>query len=387
MPDIKERLMKKAVKARFPLVSAFELLPVCNLQCKMCYVRKSMEEVRNLGGLKSAKWWLGVAKEAADCGLLYPLLTGGEPFLHPEFKEILPGMVKMGLQVSINSNGTLITREWAEFLSKNCPTRVNITLYGGSEESYEKLCGDKKAFDKVRQAVELLKEYGIPLKFNASITPENVQDLEKIISYAKEQNVPLQVATYMFPPVRRDSNMVGQNDRLTPEEAGLARVMADYLQASPDWFIAQAERYQRFIPLEEKPWELGNPGEKGMGCRAGVCSLWVDWQGNFTNCGMYGSVMSNLEGKTFKQAWEEVVEQTAKVRYAPACIACPNEPLCHPCVAMVKNECGTHEGRPEYMCRMNEAAAQKYDEFVRKHYPGRISNVVITQELVETCEI
>lgn len=388
MPDIRDRLLEKAARAHLPIMSAFELLPVCNLNCKMCYVRKSMGYVREHGGLKSAKWWLAVAKDAADCGLLYPLLTGGEPFLHPEFKEILSGMTKMGLQVSINSNGTLIDREWAEFLSKNCPTRINITLYGGSEEAYENLCGDRNAFHKVKQAVELLKEYGIPFKFNASITPENVKDLDKVVAYAKEQNAPIQVATYMFPPVRRDSSLIGQNERLSPEEAALARVTSDYLQANPDWFIAQAENYQRFVPLEEKPWTFGKPREKGMRCRAGLCSLWVDWQGNFTNCGMYGSVMTNLEGKTFKQAWDEVVEQTANVRYAPDCLSCPNEPLCHPCIAMVKNECGTHEGRPEYMCQMNAALAKYYDEFVRKYYPDRISNVVITRdETWESCEI
>lgn len=388
MKSIKDRLIEKAARERFPIMSAFELLPVCNLQCKMCYVRKSAEDVRREGGLKDAKWWLDVAREAADCGLLYPLLTGGEPFLHPGFSEILAGMLKMGLQVSINSNGTLIDREWAKFLSKNCPIRINITLYGASEEAYENLCGDGQAFHKVQRAVELLKEYRIPVKFNASITPDNVQDIEKMISYAKEQNAPIQVATYMFPPIRRDSTMVGQNARLTPDEAALARVTADYLQTNPDWFAAQAARYQHFVPLEKEPWKQGKTFEKGMRCRAGLCSLWVDWQGNFANCGMYGSVKTSLEGKTFRQAWEDVVEQTAKVRYTPDCLSCPNEPLCHPCIAMIHNECGAHVGRPKYMCEMNQNLARYYKKFVQEYYPDRNSNIGMTQnEPKDICEI
>lgn len=388
MKSIKDRLIEKAARARLPIMSAFELLPVCNLKCKMCYVRKSMEEVRDAGGLKDAKWWLSVAKDAVDCGLLYPLLTGGEPFLHPEFAEIYTGMIKMGLQVSINSNGTLIDEKWAAFLSENCPTRINITLYGASEETYKNLCGDGNAFRKMQEGVKLLKEYGIPIKFNASITPDNVHEIDKMIAYAKSQDAPIQVATYMFPPVRRDSSMVGQNARLSPDEAALARVTADYLQTNPDWFIAQAQRYQSFVPLEKRPWEMGKTGEKGIRCRAGLCSLWVDWQGNFTNCGMYGSVKTSLEGKTFKQAWDEVVEETAKVRYSPDCLACPNEPLCHPCIAMLQNECGSHSGRPEYMCQMNQSLAKYYDQFVQEHYPERKSKVVITQEqTVDSCEI
>lgn len=388
MQGLKDRLIEKAAKARMPIMSAFELLPTCNLKCKMCYVRKSMEDVRREGGLKDAKWWLNVAKEAVECGLLYPLLTGGEPFLHPEFAEILTGMLQMGLQVSINSNGTLIDREWAEFLSKNCPTRINITLYGASKETYHNLCGDGNAFARVQNAVALLKEYGIPLKLNASITPDNVHEIDKMISYAKEQNVPIQVATYMFPPVRRDSSMIGQNTRLSPDEAALARVTADYLQTNPEWFIAQAKRYESFVPLEQHPWELGKAGEKGMRCRAGLCSLWVDWQGNFTNCGMYGSVKTSLEGKTFKQAWDEVVTQTAEVRYSPDCLSCPNEPMCHPCIAMIKNECGSHSGRPEYMCQMNQALAKYYHKFGQEHYPDQNSNFVIAQDQrVDSCEI
>lgn len=374
MKSIKDRLIEKAAREHRPVMSAFELLPVCNLKCKMCYVRKSAEDVRREGGLKDAQWWLNVAKDATDCGLLYPLLTGGEPLLHPEFKEIFIGMQQMGLQVSINSNGTLIDREWAKFFSEHCPTRINITLYGASEETYANLCGDGKAFERVQKAVEYLKEYGIPIKFNASITPDNVHELEKMISYAKAQNSPIQVATYMFPPVRRDSSMIGKNERLTPDEAGLAKVKADYLQTNPIWFASQAARYQKFVSLDQEPWKQGESFEKGMRCRAGLCSLWVDWKGNFTNCGMYGSVKTTLDGKTFKQAWDDVVEQTENVRYAPDCLSCPNEPLCHPCIAMIQNECGAHTGRPEYMCEMNQSAAKYYQEFVQEYYPDKNKN-------------
>lgn len=368
-------------------MSAFELLPVCNLKCKMCYVRKSMAEVRQAGGLKDGDWWLDVARSGAECGLLYPLLTGGEPFLHPDFGKILTGMQDMGLQVSINSNATLIDRDLARFLGDHRPTRVNITLYGASEASYEELCGDGDAYRRVVQAVELLKEYNVPMKFNTSVTPQNVKDLPAVVAYAKEQQIPIQVATYMFPPLRRDENMVGQNDRLSPEDAALARVTADYLQGDPEWFLAQADRYRRFVPLEQKPWEQGKPYEKGMRCRAGLCSLWVDWQGNFTNCGMYNSVVTNLEGKTFREAWDEVVKATAEVRYSPDCLGCPNENLCHPCIAMIYNECGAHSGRPEYMCRMHQAMANYYKQFAEEHYPDRKVRLIIVQDPMDTCEL
>lgn len=70
---IQDRLWEKAVKHRFPLTAAFELLPNCNLQCKMCYVRKSMAEVNEMGGLLTTDEWLSYARQARDLGMLYPL--------------------------------------------------------------------------------------------------------------------------------------------------------------------------------------------------------------------------------------------------------------------------------------------------------------------------
>ena len=88
MGAIQDRLWEKAVKHRFPLTAAFELLPNCNLQCKMCYVRKSMAEVNEMGGLLTTDEWLSYARQARDLGMLYPLLTGGEPFLRDDLQEL-----------------------------------------------------------------------------------------------------------------------------------------------------------------------------------------------------------------------------------------------------------------------------------------------------------
>lgn len=353
---------------RIPLTGAFELLPVCNLRCRMCYVRKSMAEVNALGGLLPAEQWLDWARQARDGGMLYPLLTGGEPFVRRDFQEIMGKMLELGLQVSINSNGTLIDESMARWLGRHCPVRINITLYGASEGSYQNLCGDGDAYNRVRRAVEWLKRYGVPVKFNTSITPENVDDLEGIIAYAKSVDSPIQVATYMFPPVRRDAGMVGRNDRLSPEEAALARVKADWLQNEPGWFLGQAARYRRFVPLTDDMLEKLAAGKsREMSCRAGRCSFWIDWQGNIANCGMYSSVKHSLLGRDFGEAWRQVVEETGRVRYSPVCTNCPNYHLCHACIAMVYNECGDSNGRPEYLCRMHAAAARYYQIYAERY--------------------
>lgn len=360
---ITKKLWEKAGKLHIPLTGAFELLPVCNLQCKMCYVRKSMAEVNEMGGLLPAGWWLELVRQAKVEGLLYPLLTGGEPFLRQDIQEILGKILEMGMQVSINSNATLIDEGMAKWLGRHVPTRINITLYGASEDSYQKLCSNGDAYRKVCNAVNWLKQYHVPIKFNTSITPQNVHELEAIVAYAKEMESPIQVSTYMFPPIRRDDSMIGKNNRLTPEEAGLARVRADFFQNEPEWFRGQAARFSRFVPLKDIVMRENHRDVMRMGCRAGNSSFWIDWQGNIMNCGMYGSVRIPLSGIEFKAAWKEMVQETSLIRYSPECAGCPNVRLCHPCIAMISNESGDIDGKPEYMCRMNQAAAKYYQEY------------------------
>ena len=371
---ISRRLWTQAGNERIPLTGAFELLPVCNFACKMCYVRKSRAEVEKVGGLMDGKRWLEIAEDAAKCGLLFPLLTGGEPFLYEDFQEVFTGMQNLGMQISINSNASLIDQKMAKWLSGHTPTRINITLYGASEETYQKLCGNGEAFLKVKNAVKWLKHYGIPVKFNASITPQNVQDLEQMIFFAKECKIPIQVATYMFPPIRKDAAMVGQNERLSPEEAALARVKTDFLTGEKEWFLRQTERFGKFRKGEERFQRKEEDQQKDrwreevltMCCRAGHCSFWVDWQGNLINCGMYASAKTSLKDCTFEEAWKKLVMQTEKVSCKPKCIQCANKEICHPCIAMIAAECGKEENAPEYLCRMHAAEAEFYREYAEK---------------------
>ena len=168
MAQIAKRLWDKAGKKKIPLTGSFELLPTCNFTCKMCYVRKTQKEVNESGGLLPADYWLQIADDAMELGFLFPLLTGGEPLLREDFQEIMSGMLDRGLQISINSNGSLVDESMAKWLGHHKPVRMNITLYGAGEDSYQQLCGNGEAYGKVCRGVELLKQYQVPVKFNAS---------------------------------------------------------------------------------------------------------------------------------------------------------------------------------------------------------------------------
>ena len=161
---ITDRLLYQAGMARIPISGTFELTPMCNFSCKMCYVRKNQKEVDSSGGLKSIAQWLNWAEAAKEKGMLYLLITGGEPLVYPGFWELYEKLTQMGFVISINSNGSMITEEVAARFAEMPPKKFNITLYGASNKSYETLCGVKDGFERVMNAAGYLKKYKIKFK-------------------------------------------------------------------------------------------------------------------------------------------------------------------------------------------------------------------------------
>ena len=351
-PATTEYLYQKASAAGIALSGTFELTPVCNMDCKMCYVRLSHQDQQAIAPLADAKKWLKLAQEAKDAGMLYLLLTGGEPFLHPQFRQILEGLHKMGFVLTLNSNGTLIDENIIAWL-KNCPpVRINISLYGASNETYAQLCGNPQGFTQVTNAIRLLKNAGISVKLNCSLTPQNAKDLPAMVDFAKENNLLLQVATYMFPPIRKDGTLVGKNARFTPEEAAYYMAYADYLTRGAERFLADEAR----IPALSDPDEQCDSIGDGVRCRAGKCSFWITWQGDMTPCGMFPTDGSpNVFRSPFSTCWEKIKQYVSQIRLPAQCSACSAKNSCRACAAMVVTESGRFDQVPQYRCDMTHA--------------------------------
>lgn len=353
---ISKRMFAKASDMKIPLSGTFELSPVCNFSCKMCYVRKSKKEVaEHQRPMLDVKHWLQIARDARDAGLVFLLLTGGEPFLWPGFWEFYEELVKMGLLISINTNGSLIDDEVIERLKMHPPKRINITLYGASDESYEALCGVTGVFKKVDNAIKKLKAEGIEVKLNSSLTPSNQNDMEAIISYAKENELILEMASYMFPPIRRDREKIGENHRFTSEEYAKYRLSSYHLIHGKEKYEELLERIRkRAVPPLGLDESCKDPLDGKVRCRAGKAAFWITWDGYMTPCGMMPEPRIDLYKTDFIDAWKEIVKMTEKISASGTCESCLNRQLCHTCPAIALSETGTTEGIPIYLCKMVE---------------------------------
>ena len=366
-PHLSRYLHSKGAKLGLPIGGNFELTARCNFDCPMCYVHLKQEDIEAQGRELTAKQWIDIARQARDAGMVFALLTGGEPFVRKDFFEIYRAMKEMGLMISINSNGSMLSGPILEKLLEDPPFRVNVSLYGGSNETYCGMCG-QPAFDRVVENIAALKAGGVDVRLNVSITPYNREDLGAICRKAEELGVHVKVASYMYPSIRVNGGKYGYGDRLDPDGAGAAAVEWDQMRFTPEEFARRACAMHEYTLVEES--ECAADLDEGVRCRAGSTSFWMTWDGRMLPCGMMPYPTAYPMEVGFREAWEQIRAETKKLRMPAKCGSCPKRGACAVCAAVCVTETGKFDGVPEYMCAMTDATIRRtwaaYEE--RKHH-------------------
>ena len=348
--QLEQLITAKADRQKVPIGGSIELLPLCNMNCKMCYIRMSRAEMEQQGRLRRVDEWLEIARQAREAGTLFLLLTGGEPFLYPGFKTLYEALSDMGFVITINTNGTMIDADWADFLAQKPCRRLNITLYGTDNETYDRLCGNPQGFDQVKRAAELLKAREVPFRFNCSVTPQNAALLPELFGIAKRFDAALSAASYMFPSMRKGGDGPVYGDRLSPEEAAAA-MLACYRLEHPeaDYSLAKKQTLSRL----QQPPRLQQCSE-GFPCHAGHSGFWINWKAEMTPCAMFDRPAFSLDHYSFADAWKQIVAECGRIRLCGDCLQCEHQSLCGVCPAYNYCETGRIDGKPDYVCRMVE---------------------------------
>ena len=367
---ISRYLTVKANKSGFPLHGTFELTSRCNFDCKMCYVHGLENNERLKQEELSVDQWITIAREAKECGTLFLLLTGGEAMLREDFVEIYSKLSTMGFRIVVNSNGSMLTDEILKYFRKHPPARVNISLYGVSEETYIKLCGIA-AKSRVTENIRKLKQIGISVRTIMTATPYNYEDKEEIYEFSKKEDTFFEVGTYMFPPIRQGGEYCGKNvGRLSAEEAGWNRIRWERLRCSEDEFYQRACRKLKECEKirESSEGRIIREGGK-IWCQAGRSAYWITWDGKMRPCGLMTYPEVNILEEGFETAWRQIHTMTKEIRLPKECSNCENKKICRVCAAMCQAETGRFDKRPEYVCKMAEEMKKRYLEEVLADKP------------------
>lgn len=367
--QIRKKLNDKAAIQKIPLNGIFELTPLCNMDCEMCFIRMSKEEMEKTARFRTAEEWIDLGRQCVDAGMLFLLITGGEPFLREDFREIYTALSQMGIMIAINTNGTLIDEDTVAWLKKNPPMRINITMYGSSNQTYAEICGNPLGYDKVTRAIDMLINAGIQVRINVSFTPKNVCDMEGIYAFAKDRNIQVKPTIYMFPPLRKsvDSKCENRIDdiRFSSKEAGTVLFQTREQQMGKENFhIFLKMQNQGVFDFADKE-ECNGKCENEIGCYAGQCFFWITWDGRMLPCGMMNEPVSYPFRDNFLESWNQICRKTEEMHMPEACVKCKNRKSCAVCMAVVKAE-QSGSGKPEYLCEMTQQYQKLCEEILGK---------------------
>lgn len=327
--DFQREVRLQARELGIPAFGTFELTPLCNFDCKMCYVHLTPERMHELGRLRTAGEWLDMARQARDAGMVGVTLTGGEVLTRPDFEEIYAGIVEMGLFVSVLSNGSLVDEHVVDLFRRIPPAYLRFTLYGASNETYERLCGAPDGFDRVMRGLSLLRDAGVDFTLAMTETKLNVGDLDRVSHIAEELETSLTVGFTLVPAVRgassaarelQVSNPVIPDDEACPE-------------GKPAVFPSRAE------------------GGPFAACGSYRSSFWLDWDGRMNVCSFMskGSVRPFDVG--FERAWERLLARLSCIKNPRECEGCSFERSCHICPGFMEAETGSPESVAPHLCQ------------------------------------
>ena len=207
--ELSHYLDAKAREKGVPLSGQFELTPLCNLDCKMCYVHLTPEQMGGQSPLPAAVW-KALIRQAWDAGMLTATLTGGECLAYPGCEELYLYLHSLGCEVNLLTNGTLLDAERIRFLQAHMPARLRITLYGWNDDVYERVTG-QRVFGAVAGNIRRAVEAGLPV--SVSLTPNRFlgDDAPETLRTAYSLCRSVDVNACIYPP-RAETGRSGQQD-------------------------------------------------------------------------------------------------------------------------------------------------------------------------------
>ena len=317
----------------------------------MCYVHGECEKTKEL----STEQWLSLAEDVKNTGTLFILLTGGEPLLREDFSLLYTELKKMGFMVSINTNGSLL-HKYFDLFEKYPPSRVNVSLYGADDETYEKLC-KVKMFVQVIENVKGLIKMGISVKLNTVFTDKNNHQYKEIIDIAENLGIQLSTTAYAYPQVRLNNTFAENAGRMTALEAAKCTVNCEKYRFRNKEFTERA-----MAILEETQDEKCDR----VSCRAGRAAYWITSEGYMQACGMMPKIRVNVFEEGFDKAWRQVVSEVKEIRLPKKCVSCKYSKICNACAAMCYAETGCFDKIPDYVCQLSKGVYELTEKELKK---------------------
>jgi radical SAM protein with 4Fe4S-binding SPASM domain len=299
-----------------------------------------------------------VIDQAVSMGAIWCLITGGEPLLREDFSSVYLHMKKKGLLVSVFTNATLITEEHARLFQKYPPRELEVSVYGVSQETYERVTRRSGSFAAFMRGLALLLESGIKVRLKAMALRSNLREMPEIARFCRERTK----GYFRLDPflhLRYDGNNKRNEDirseRLTPEEIAA-------LEASdPERLEALQKSCGRLIASDSSSHDCNHL----FHCGAGNDNFNVSYDGLLRLCASlwHPDCVFDLRRGSLEEAWQNFIPQVQEMRsnrreFLDKCRGCSIVNLCMWCPANAHLETGAMDTPVDYFCRVAHARNQ-----------------------------
>ncbi len=355
--ELSARIHARGTKERLPLAGVMELTHRCPLTCQHCYNNLPAGDRNALARELTLPEYDRILGELADAGCLWMLFTGGEIFARPDFMDIYAAAKRRGIIVTLFTNGTMITPEIADQLRAMPPFIVEITLYGATRETYERLTRIPGSYDRCIRGIELLRERKIPLKLKTAVTSINHHEVYAMKSWAHDRGLDFKFDALMNP--RTDCSQSPLEVRLRPEDV-VALDMHD-----PARVTELARFTQAYMNRDKTP----KGPAKLYQCGGGATSFAIDPYGRLSICILSQVDMFDLRTGSFKEGWDGFLHKVrAKTVTRPTkCNDCDLKAICGMCPANGELENRDAEAPVDWLCQLAHLRARSFGLEVPAH--------------------
>lgn len=330
---------------RYPLSGTFELTERCNLSCVHCYINQPAGSQAARARELTTAQATDLMDQMADAGCLFLLLTGGEVLIRPDFPAIYRHARRRGMLTVVFTNGTLLTPELADVLAEIRPRSIEITLYGATAATYERVTRVPGSYARCRRGIELLLARGLPLSLKAILLTTSRHELPEMQALAAQLGVRFRYDGMLWP--RLDGDQRPFDYRLSVKEM----VNLDY---------ADVERQCEWDRMARTFGGRPVRAENVYCCGAGLRSFHVDCSGRLTVCTMARMPHQDLRQMSFAEGWERLgaVRQQKRQLNTP-CRSCTVGGLCTQCPGWSQVVHGDDETPVEFVCELGRLRAER----------------------------
>jgi radical SAM protein with 4Fe4S-binding SPASM domain len=188
----------------FPIHPVWEITNACNLRCKQCHA-SSGKPLSDELTTEEGKRLLDDMAAISEFRML--ALAGGEPLLRKDIVELVSYARWLGFEISIATNGTLLTPQMAQDFKKMGVANVAIGLNANDKKIHEKITQMPSSFERTKQAIHATTEAGLNLQINTTVMKENQEAIPDLLDFASEVNAQIVLLYQLVPEGRGEQEM------------------------------------------------------------------------------------------------------------------------------------------------------------------------------------